>query len=78
LPRGITIQKTIAMVNALAKLHYFCIDENEINMLESSTNDNFRIVNNELGFVALEESSNCDVPIPVQILGGGYHVQDNP
>ncbi len=26
LPSGITIKKTVAMVNALAKLHNFCID----------------------------------------------------
>jgi hypothetical protein len=78
LPHGITIQKTIAMVNALAKLHNFCIDENKINMLESSTDDNFRIVNNKLGFVALEESANCDVPIPTQMLDGGNHFQDIP
>ena len=27
MPYGITIKKTIALVNALTKLHNFCIDE---------------------------------------------------
>jgi hypothetical protein len=67
------------MVNALAKLHNFCIDENDISMLEQSADDSFRIANNELGFVALEEANNCDdVPIPVQILDGGNHFEDIP
>jgi hypothetical protein len=62
----------------LAKLHNFCIDKNEVNILELAANDNFRIVNNKIGFVPLEESTNCDVPIPVQIQDGGNHFDDLP
>jgi hypothetical protein len=47
-------------------------------MLELAADDNFRIVNNEMGFVPLEESTNCDVPTPVQILDGGNHFDDLP
>jgi hypothetical protein len=31
-----------------------------------------------MGFVPLEESTNCDIPIPVQILDGGNHFDDLP
>jgi hypothetical protein len=78
MPRGISIRKTIALVNALSKLHNFCIDKNKINMLELAANNNFRIVNNKMGFVPFEESTNCDVPIPVQILDGGNHFDNFP
>jgi hypothetical protein len=77
-PQAISNQKTIALVNSLAKQHNFCIDKKELNMLELPTDDNFRIVNNEMGFVPLEEPTNCDVPIPVQILDGGNHFNDLP
>jgi hypothetical protein len=73
MPQGISIQKTIALVIALAKLHNFCIDKNKLDMLELAAEDNFQIVNNKMGFVPLEESTNWDVPIQVQILDGGNH-----
>ena len=76
MPCGISIQRTIALVNALAKLHNFCIDQNEMNSVESSIDDRFRIENNELGFVPLEETNNCDVAVPVQLLDGGNHLDD--
>ena len=31
MPNGVKIKKTIALVNALAKLHNFCIDKNDGN-----------------------------------------------
>jgi hypothetical protein len=76
LPCGISIQRTIALVNALAKLHNFCIERNEMNSVESSIDDRFRIENNELGFVPLEETNNCDVAVPLQLLDGGNHLDD--
>jgi hypothetical protein len=76
MPTGISIQRTIALVNALAKLHNFCIEQNEMNSEESSIDDRFRIENNELGFVPLEERTNCDVAVPLQLLDGGNHTDD--
>jgi hypothetical protein len=63
-------------VNALAKLHNFCIERNEMNSVELSIDNRFRIENNELGFVPLEETNNCDVAVPVQLLDGGNHMDD--
>jgi hypothetical protein len=54
------------------------LTKKELNMLELATDNNFQILNNEVGFVPLEESTNCDVPIPVQILDGGNHIDDLP
>jgi hypothetical protein len=68
MPCGISIQRTIALVKALAKLHNFCIEQNEMNSVESSIDNRFRIKNNELGFVPLEEANNCDFAVLVQLL----------
>jgi hypothetical protein len=46
--QGLSIRKTIALVNALATLYNCCIDKNELNMLELAANNNFRIVNNKM------------------------------
>ena len=76
MPRRITIKKTIAMVNALAKLHNFCIDQNEVDVPESSPSDAFNLMNSEAGFVSFETTTNCEVPLPSQLIGGGEHFDD--
>lgn len=47
-----------------------------MNSVESSIDDRFRIENNEVDFVPLEETNNCDVAVPVQLLDGGNHMDD--
>jgi hypothetical protein len=74
MPCGISIQRTIALVNALTKLHNFCIEQNEMNSVEPSMDNRFRIKNSELGFVPLEETNN--VAVPVQLLDGGNHMDN--
>ena len=75
IPSGISIVRSIALVNALAKLHNFCID-NEDHALALSACDHHALVTNPCGYVPLEESVNCDVVLPNQILGGGHHFHD--
>jgi hypothetical protein len=71
--QGISIVKTFTMVNALVKLHNFCIDENNAEMLELSPTNNFRIMSNDLGYAPPKESANYNVAIPTQILDGVNH-----
>jgi hypothetical protein len=41
-----------------------------------SPTNTFRIMNNDLGYVPLEESANFGLAIPAQILDGGNHFDD--
>ncbi len=77
---GITIKKTVAMVNALAKLHNFCIDcVDRTSFVEDSTSEDLsNIVNSELGHVMLEDVDGCDVQLPLQIMYLGHHFDDIP
>jgi hypothetical protein len=75
-----TIKKIIALVNALAKLHNFCIDiqeENEV-LIDSSEEDLCNIMDSAEGFVTLNEIDGVDTPLPSQLLDGGNHFLDVP
>jgi hypothetical protein len=63
LPRGISIKKVIALVNASIKLHNFCIDQTDLSRVgggdegtrESSADDMFNLMNDANRFVALDD-----------------------
>ena len=81
LPNGISIQKAIALVVALAKLHNFCIDqsrERDAGIPEVLATDQVTHITANGGFVALDEVPNADAPVPTQLLGGGEHFDDIP
>ncbi len=79
-PSGITIKKTVAMVNVLAKLHNFCIDcmDRTLFVEDSTSEDLSNIVNSELGHVMLEDVDGFDVQLPFQIMYPGHHFDDIP
>ena len=70
-----SIIRSIALVNALAKLHNFCIDQRD-NPLTSNPEDQHSLITNPNGYVPLEENEKCDITLQVQIIGGGHHFQD--
>jgi hypothetical protein len=77
---NITIQKTVALVIALAKLHNFCIDADDGNSdLASTANDEW---NTELNGgvpmvdIVLQGDSSEDAIIPEQLLDVGHHNDD--
>ncbi len=80
MPLGITIKKTVAMVNALAKLHNFCIDcVDRTSFVEDSISEDVsNIVNSDLGHVMLEDVDGCAVQLPLQIMDPGHHFDDIP
>ena len=85
IPKGVTLRKTTAMVLALAKLHNYCIDEQDTNILPMTAADELRLVSNALGSVPLDEvSTDGDatmenrVGIPTQLLDAGDHFDDVP
>ena len=68
------------MVNALAKLHNFCIDiqeENEV-LVESSAEDLHNVMDSPEGFVTMNEVDGVDTPLPLQLLNGDDHFNDVP
>ena len=80
MPLNTSIKKIVAMVNALVKLHNFCIDiqeENEV-LIDSSAEDLHNVMDSAEGFVTLDEVDGVDTPLPLQLLDGGNHFNDVP
>jgi hypothetical protein len=79
---NIRIEKTVALVVALAKLHNFCIDANDNDISANTARDEWTSeINGAVPLVPVEghdessESSLGDV-IPEQLLHGGEHFDD--
>ncbi len=76
---NIAIVKAVALVNALAKLHNFCIEVGDRHGFDESVLDSMPIDTNNLqqsGLVALDEVNRDGNLIPSQLLGGGHHSND--
>jgi hypothetical protein len=74
MPRGITIQRTIAMVFALAKLHNFCIDEVDGENAAILHRDEQHIITNEHGSVPLVGNNQAGTDTPQDLIGGGEYI----
>ena len=71
----ITVTRTIALVNTLARLHNFCLEELIPNQLEIDTEN---IINSEEGYVALEDSNEHRIQMPTTLMDAGHHFNDLP
>ncbi len=71
----ITVTRTIALVNTLARLHNFCLEELVPNQLEIDTEN---IINWEEGYVVLEDSNEHRIPMPTTLMDAGHHFEDLP
>ena len=71
----ITVMRMIALVNTLARLHNFCLEELVPNQLEIDTEN---IINWEEGYVALEDSNEHRIPMPTTLMDAGHHFEDLP
>jgi hypothetical protein len=80
IPLGITIQKTVALVNALAKLHNYCIDctDGTDTACEPTTEYLSNITTSEVGYVVMESVEGYDVESPLQLMDAGHHFHDIP
>jgi hypothetical protein len=76
MPKGLSISRIIALVNCLAKLHNFCIDEVDGSLLQSLNIDNAHMMNNEDGYVPMESSREHGVFLPRALMSAGHHFQD--
>lgn len=77
MPRGISIRKTCALVHALAKLHNFCIEQNDTRRTAPLDRDHSRLILSD-GHVPLEHSTTSGTPLPLQLLNSGHHFDDVP
>ena len=77
MPRNITICKTIALVYLLARLHNFCIQQNDsVNVAQSLFSDELHI--ERLGGMPLESTQYTNGQrIPEQLIGGGHWFSDH-
>jgi hypothetical protein len=71
----ITMTRTTALVNTLARLHNFCLEELIPNELEIDTEN---IVNWEEGYVALEDSNVHSISMPTTLMDVGHHLKEVP
>lgn len=85
IPKGVTLRKTTAMVLALAKIHNYCIDKQDTNILPMTPADELRLVSNALGSVPLDDvigdgeaAMENRTGIPTQLIGAGDHFDDVP
>lgn len=77
IPMRVSLKKAIALVVALAKLHNFCIDENEVHVPPSGAVDELRT--EMQGGVPLETTittAGTQVLLPRQLIDGGLHFDD--
>ena len=85
IPLNITISKMIALVHALAKLHNFCIDEQESDpnfsgdnsIPETMQNDEDHIMMQDEGYIPMNVNDTGEC-IPVGLVDGGHHLDDVP
>ena len=78
IPMNVTVQKTVALIMALAKLHNYCIDaaDGNSNLMPTADDEWSTEVNGGVPLVApAGDSTNQDV-IPEQLLDGGNHFDD--
>jgi hypothetical protein len=82
--KGLGIVRIIALVNALAKLHNFCIGADDSNSRESAALlqqlnvDTHHIMNNEDGFVPMEASREHGTSLPRALMELGHSFADIP
>jgi len=79
MPKNISIKKTILLVNALARLHNFCINELPIDsqeILEELNVDTVNMMNDVAGYVTMDTVKGREVRIPTALMHGGDHFGD--
>jgi hypothetical protein len=78
MPKNQRIHKTISLVNALAKLHNFCIDIQEGSAGDLHAKDYASLISNPNGYVPLVPTAEAVSPLPLQLLHGGEHLEEIP
>ena len=83
MPRNISIAKIVSLVNVLAKLHNFCIDQtnnsNSREIPQMLLRDCHRMMNRRSGYVVLSNDNPLhNTAVPEELLHSGEHFRDVP
>jgi hypothetical protein len=81
IPQNIGIKKVVALVNALAKLHNFCIGESNVpeRVPRIFDRDMFHMMNADAGYVGLSNDDQQQTTVvPTDLLHSGEHFDDVP
>jgi hypothetical protein len=78
MPCGFSIKKIIALVNALAKLHNFCINKQDGIPDSILAIDQEHLMHNGGGNIKMVSNDTHNVPVPDGIMDCGHHFQDVP
>ena len=81
IPQNIGIKKVVALVNALAKLHNFCIGESNVpeRVPRIFDRDMFHMMNADAGYVGLSnDDQQQTIVVPTDLLHSGEHFDDVP
>lgn len=82
MPKGLSIPKIIALVNALAKLHNFCINDSDGvdcgKVPEQLNIDTLYMMNDTNGYVPMEVGNDNVTLLPSALMHGGHHFADVP
>jgi hypothetical protein len=79
IPKNISIKKTILLLNALARLHNFCINELPIDdqeIPEELNVDTVNMMKDVEGYVSMDIVEGSEVRIPTALMDGGDHLND--
>jgi hypothetical protein len=81
MPKNLSIKKIILLVNVLARLHNFCINElpaDDQGIPEELNADTVNMMNNDDGYVTMDTVEGREVRIPTALMHGGEHFGDLP
>lgn len=78
IPKGISLSKTVRLVLTLAKLHNFCISENDLIIHPSLAKDELNIRRSDSGSVPMEPLRGTPLLGARELSGAGDHNDDYP
>ena len=80
MPQTVSVKRVIAMVNALMKLHNYCINDSDPLecMPRILARDVSHIMNKDDGYVEMIMDGEHDTAVPLNLLHAGHHYNDVP
>ena len=81
MPQNLSVEKVVALVVTLAKLHNFCIGESNIpeHVPQMLDRDRFHMMNENSGYVCLRnDNPQQNTVVPTDMMHTGEHFEDVP
>ena len=80
MPKNVSIKRVIATVNALAKLHNFCINQTSLSddIPRSLEKDSCYMMNKDDGYIDMISDKEHDTSVPIKLMKVGHHCDEVP